>query len=203
MKLAIEAEMALAAPAAIISAKPSKKDLKKGSNTLPPAGVAKTKTTKAEGVPQEVKGEVVPEITKPPAPNPPKIPLKAMRPAHVDTLIAQTHLCSDHPLWMDPRYPLREYEFVELMVRCAIRSHLNNELIGVESVIYQVGTVDMVDASGRMIATSGLGNTLNGMNTMRTGSVKSRSGIDVANIVYAALAEKVCKIYGLTLLLAS
>ena len=65
---------------------------------------------------------------------------------------------STDPLVFDPRYPLREYEFVELFVRCAVRSHLHLNMAhpSRESIF---SPVDVVDDNGRMATTNTLGST--------------------------------------------
>lgn len=104
-------------------------------------------------------------------------------------------MASESPLAQDPRYPLREYEFVELFVRCAVRSHLN-EAIARGSKGSFGETMDVVDENGQMSTVartqlSGMPGHNSTMSNLRTGTVKPRNGTDLAEIVYSALAEKV------------
>lgn len=132
-------------------------------------------------------------LSVPAAPNKPNIPLKADRPATIDDIVTPDISFGNCAVQFDPRYPLREYEFVELFVRCAIRSRMNLQLIRADPSFEEASPVDVVDEKGKMITgtmnqTQGaLGST---MNRLRTGTVKSKNGIDIADLVYGTLAEQ-------------
>lgn len=161
----------------------SKKLIKKDSSgALPPPSQPKNPSaTQKPKVPKKS----VPNLIAPPVqPFPVNIPLVALHNADIDNLIdgsIQELTIVNDEIDFDSRYPLREYEFVELFVRCAIQSVLSSKLGEAVSDISsrQQTPIDVVDAHGRM-----------GTQTIKNGEAATNF-IDVADIIYQVLAEKV------------
>jgi hypothetical protein len=213
-RLAREAELALIAPVVTHKLSPAPKKGKKKNPNMPPTppiGKKEKKTTEKVEITETTRPKVTVGVAVPP----PRaaIPLKALRPAEVADLLCPASHQGAWPLRMDPRYPLREYEFVELFVRCAVRSHITLSLCHGppegEAVCGDGDGVDVVNESGRMQpATRSLGQSLGQMtlggtlggtlgqgmggtaSRLRTGTVRAGNGTDVAGIVYQALGEK-------------
>jgi hypothetical protein len=75
-------------------------------------------------------------------------PLAAARPAFVDDLyspdVCSVEYSQDGDIVFDPRFPLREYEFVELFVRCAVESQRLAALVSGDAEQQQSDAADIV-----------------------------------------------------------
>jgi hypothetical protein len=86
------------------------------------------KPTKSSISKTSTRGPVGPDSLLPALSHSP-IPLKARYAAFVDNLYDESDTHPGPLIAFDPRNPLRDYEFVELYVRCAIESHVHASVI--------------------------------------------------------------------------